>query len=52
MGAMAFFNDSDEAKSNCVNLICSVLANADDRKTVARLKLATERCAEKQGDDV
>jgi hypothetical protein len=37
IGAMSYLNQSDEAKSNCVNFICSVLANADDRKIVRAL---------------
>jgi len=37
IGAMAYLKSSDEAKSNCVNFICSVLANADDRKMVRAL---------------
>jgi hypothetical protein len=37
IGAMSFLKDSDEARSNCVSLICSVLANADDRKMVRAL---------------
>ena len=37
IGAMAYLKSSDEAKSNCLNFICSVLANADDRKMVRAL---------------
>jgi hypothetical protein len=37
IGAMTYLKSSDEARSNCVNLICSVLANADDRKMVRAL---------------
>jgi len=37
IGAMTYLKSSDEARSNCVNLICSVLANADDRKMVQAL---------------
>ena len=37
IGAMSFLKNSDEARSNCVSLICSVLANADDRKMVRAL---------------
>lgn len=37
IGAMNYLKQSDEAKSNCVNFICSVLANADDRKIVRAL---------------
>jgi len=37
IGAMSFLKDSAEARSNCVSLICSVLANADDRKIVRAL---------------
>lgn len=34
IGAMTYLKSSAEARSNCVSLICSVLANADDRKAV------------------
>ncbi|MGO8838016.1 MAG: hypothetical protein ACLQAH_04555 [Limisphaerales bacterium] len=37
IGAMNYLKQSDEAKSNCVNFICSVLANPDDRKAVRTL---------------
>jgi hypothetical protein len=37
IGAMSYLNNSAEAKSNCVNFICSVLANAADRKMVRAL---------------
>ncbi len=37
IGAMTYLKDSDTAKSNCVNFICSTLANADDRKMVRAL---------------
>lgn len=37
IGAMSYLHDSASAKSNCVNFICSVLANAPDRKTVRAL---------------
>src|SRR6202142_3169140 len=37
IGAMSYLHDNAAAKSNCVNFICSVLANADDRKTVRAL---------------
>ena len=37
IGAMSFLKNSDEARSNCVSLICSVLANADDRKMIRAL---------------
>jgi len=37
IGAMSYLKASDEARSNCVNFICSVLANADDRKMVRAL---------------
>ncbi len=37
IGAMSFLKNSDEARSNCVSFICSVLANADDRKMVRAL---------------
>jgi hypothetical protein len=37
IGAMNYLKQSDEARSNCVNFICSVLANHDDRKMVRAL---------------
>jgi len=37
IGAMSYLAQSTEAKSNCVNFICSVLANANDRKIVRAL---------------
>ena len=37
IGAMSYLNNSAGAKSNCVNFICSVLANAADRKIVRTL---------------
>jgi hypothetical protein len=37
IGALSYLKQSDEAKTNCVNFICSVLANADDRKIVRSL---------------
>lgn len=37
VGAMSYLNQSAEARSNCINFICSVLANADDRKMVRAL---------------
>jgi hypothetical protein len=37
IGAMNYLKDSAAAKSNCVNFICSVLANAADRKMVRAL---------------
>ncbi|HXI73052.1 MAG TPA: hypothetical protein VNN22_22155 [Verrucomicrobiae bacterium] len=37
IGAMNYLKDSAVAKSNCVNFICSVLANAADRKMVRAL---------------
>ena len=37
IGAMNYLKQSDEAKSNCVNFICSLLPNADDRKMVRAL---------------
>ena len=37
IGAMNYLKQSDEARSNCVNFICSVLANPDDRKAVRTL---------------
>jgi hypothetical protein len=37
IGAMGYLKDSDTAKSNCVNFICAVLANAADRKLVRAL---------------
>jgi hypothetical protein len=37
IGAMGYLKDNAAAKSNCVNFICSVLANAADRKMVRAL---------------
>ncbi len=37
IGAMSYLCNNAEAKSNCVNFICSVLASADARKTVRSL---------------
>jgi|GEM_PF-1308458 hypothetical protein len=37
IGAMTYLKDDNQAKSNCVNFICSVLANAADRKIVRAL---------------
>jgi hypothetical protein len=37
IGAMTYLKNSDTAKSNCVNFICSALANSDDRKMVRGL---------------
>jgi len=37
IGAMTYLKESAEAKTNCVNFICSVLANVADRKTVRAL---------------
>ena len=37
IGAMNYLKDDAGAKSNCVNFICSVLANAADRKMVRAL---------------
>ncbi|MDD5140861.1 MAG: hypothetical protein PHY43_11445 [Verrucomicrobiales bacterium] len=37
IGAMTYLKDNAAAKSNCVNFICSVLANAADRKMVRAL---------------
>ena len=37
IGAMSYLKSSAEAKSNCVNFICSLLPNADDRKAVRAL---------------
>jgi hypothetical protein len=37
IGAMGYLKDNDVAKSNCVNFICSVLANDADRKMVRAL---------------
>ena len=37
IGAMDYLKQSDPAKSNCVNFICSVLASAADRKMVRAL---------------
>jgi hypothetical protein len=37
IGAMSYLSQNPAAKTNCVNFICSVLANADDRKMVRAL---------------
>lgn len=37
IGAMSYLSQSAEAKSNCVNFICSVLSSADARKMVRSL---------------
>ncbi len=37
IGALSYLQQSDEARSNCVNFICSVLANPDDRTMVRAL---------------
>jgi hypothetical protein len=37
IGAMSYLSQNAEAKSNCVNFICSVLASADARKIVRSL---------------
>ena len=37
IGAMTYLKDNDTAKSNCVNFLCSVLANAADRKMIRGL---------------
>ena len=37
IGAMNYLKQSDEARSNCVNFICSLLTNHDDRKMVRAL---------------
>lgn len=37
IGAMGYLKDNAVAKSNCVNFICAVLANAADRKMVRAL---------------
>ena len=37
IGAMNYLKQNDQAKSNCVNFICSALANAADRKMVRAL---------------
>jgi hypothetical protein len=37
IGAMSYLSQNAEARSNCVNFICSVLASADARKTVRSL---------------
>ena len=39
IGAVDYLVKDDEAKSNCVNFICSVLANGDDQKIVGALNL-------------
>lgn len=48
IGAMSYLSQSAEAKSNCVNFICSVLANADDRKMVRALNF-NQKDVEKAG---
>jgi hypothetical protein len=47
-GAMSYLNQSAEAKTNCVNFICSVLASADDRKMVRALNW-TRKDSQKKG---
>jgi len=37
VGAMGYLQNNAAAKTNCINLICSVLANAADRKLVRAL---------------
>jgi hypothetical protein len=37
IGAMNYLKDDNQAKTNCVNFVCSVLANAADRKMVRAL---------------
>jgi hypothetical protein len=37
IGAMNYLKQSDEARSNCVNFVCSVLASAADRKIIRAL---------------
>jgi hypothetical protein len=37
IGAMSYLNNNAAAKSNCVNFICSILANTADRKIVRTL---------------
>lgn len=39
IGAMSYLKDSAEAKTNCVNFICSVLADAGDRQLIRSLNL-------------
>ena len=51
IGAMAYIKLSAEARSNCVNLICSVLANADYRQSSPRLELGVKGHGEKRRDD-
>ncbi|MGA2788094.1 MAG: hypothetical protein ABSF60_11255, partial [Verrucomicrobiota bacterium] len=48
IGAMSYLSQSTGAKSNCVNFICSVLANADDRKMIRALNL-NQKDLEKKG---
>jgi hypothetical protein len=48
IGAMSYLKQSDEAKSNCVNFICSVLANLDDRKMIRALS-STQKDRQQNG---
>jgi len=48
IGAMSYLSQNPAARSNCVNFICSVLANAGDRKMVRALSLS-QQDAQKAG---
>jgi hypothetical protein len=48
IGAMSYLSQNAEAKSNCVNFICSVLASADARKMVRSLNW-NQKDTEKNG---
>lgn len=43
IGAMTYLKDDAVARSNCVNFVCSVLANAADRKAVRALDLTQKQ---------
>jgi len=49
IGAMSYLNQSAEAKSNCVNFICSVLSNAADRKMVRALNRGQKELRQQGG---
>lgn len=48
-GAMTYNSQSAAARSNCVNFVCSLLANADARKMVRALDLNKKVMAENAG---
>ena len=49
IGALGYLQGNAEAKSNCVNFVCSVLASADARKMVRALKWDQKDIATKNG---